>query len=158
MIFSILSNICHYHSQNHKDSFLPSNLTPLILYYPFLFEMFQITLKYELISSLTMSYNGTFRDIYPLTIGFPGGTNVKEPASQCQRLKRCRLDPWVGKIPWRRKWQPTPVFLPGESRGQGSLVGCRLGSHRVRHDWNDLAAAATILNPTYPLIHIYLVG
>ena len=42
---------------------------------------------------------------------------------------------------WRRKWQPTPVFLPGESQGQGSLVGCRLwGSHRVGHDWSDLAA------------------
>ena len=36
---------------------------------------------------------------------------------------RHRLDPWVGEIPWRRAWQPTPVFLPGESRGQGSLVG-----------------------------------
>ena len=33
------------------------------------------------------------------------------------------LDPWVGKIPWRRKWQPTPVFLPGESYGQRGLVG-----------------------------------
>ena len=33
------------------------------------------------------------------------------------------FDPWVGKIPWRRKWQPTPVFLPGESHGQRSLVG-----------------------------------
>ena len=43
---------------------------------------------------------------------------------------------------WRRKWQPTPVFLPGESQGQGSLVGCHLGSHRVGHDWSDLAAAA----------------
>ena len=40
----------------------------------------------------------------------------------------------------RRKWQPTPVFLAGESQGQGSLVGCHLrGSHRVRHDWSDLA-------------------
>ena len=45
-------------------------------------------------------------------------------------------------MPWRRKWQPTPVFLPGESQGRGSLVGCRLmGSHRVRHNWSDLAAA-----------------
>ena len=48
---------------------------------------------------------------------------------------------------WRRKWQPTPVFLPGESQGRGSLVGCRLwmGSHRVGHDWSDLAAAAAQL-------------
>ena len=36
--------------------------------------------------------------------------------------KRSRFDPWFGKIPWRRKWQPTPVFLPGESHGQRSLV------------------------------------
>ena len=43
----------------------------------------------------------------------------------------------------RGKWQPTPVFLPWESRGRGSLVGCRsMGSHRVGHDWSDLAAAA----------------
>ena len=47
---------------------------------------------------------------------------------------------------WRRKWQPTPVFLPGESQGRGSLVGCHLwGSHRVRHDWSDLAAAAAVI-------------
>ena len=42
---------------------------------------------------------------------------------------------------WRRKWQPTPVFLPGESQGQGSLVGS-MGSHRVGHDCSDSAAAA----------------
>ena len=40
--------------------------------------------------------------------------------SQCRRPG---LDPWVGKIPWRRKWQPTPVFLPGESHGRRILVG-----------------------------------
>ena len=46
---------------------------------------------------------------------------------------------------WRRKWQPTPVFLPGESQGQGSLVGCivqSMGSHRVGHNWSNLAVAA----------------
>ena len=47
---------------------------------------------------------------------------------------------------WRRKWQPTPVFLPGESQGRGSLVGCRLWSHRVGHDWSDLAAVAAADN------------
>ena len=40
----------------------------------------------------------------------------------CQ-CKRHGLDPWVGKIPWRREWQPTPVFLPEKSHGQGNLVG-----------------------------------
>ena len=37
---------------------------------------------------------------------------------------KTRFNPWVGKIPWRRKWQPTPVFLPREFHGQRSLVGC----------------------------------
>ena len=55
--------------------------------------------------------------------GFPGGTSSKEPACQCRRHKRRRFDPWFGKIPWRRAWQPTPAFLPGESHGQRSLVG-----------------------------------
>ena len=44
---------------------------------------------------------------------------------------------------WRRKWQPTPVFLPGESQGWWEPGGLpSMGSHRVRHDWSDLAAAA----------------
>ena len=43
---------------------------------------------------------------------------------------------------WRRKRQPTPVFLPGKSQGRGNLVGCRLWGLRVWHDWSDLAAAA----------------
>ena len=48
---------------------------------------------------------------------------VKEPACQCRRHKMRRFNPWVGKIPWRRAWQPTPVFFPGESHGQRGLVG-----------------------------------
>ena len=48
---------------------------------------------------------------------------------------RCRFNPWVGKIPWRRAWQPTPVFLPGESHGQRSLVGSiwSIGLQRAGH-------------------------
>jgi len=56
-------------------------------------------------------------------LGFPGGVSGKKPASQCRRHKRLRFDPWVGKIPWRRAWQPTLVFLPEESHGQRSLAG-----------------------------------
>ena len=44
----------------------------------------------------------------------------KEPICQC---RRCGFDPWVGKIPWRRKWPPTPVFLPGKSYGLRSQTG-----------------------------------
>ena len=53
---------------------------------------------------------------------FPGGTSGIEPACQCTRCKRHRFSLWDGKIPWRRTWQLTPVFLPGESLGQRSLV------------------------------------
>ena len=63
-----------------------------------------------------------------LTIGngvyirFPCGSEVKASACNSQ-FGRSRFNPWVRKIPWRRKWQPTPVFLPGESHGRRSLVG-----------------------------------
>ena len=50
--------------------------------------------------------------------GFPGGAGGKEPACQ---FRRHRLDPWVGKISWRWKWQTTPAFLSGKSHGQKSL-------------------------------------
>ena len=47
--------------------------------------------------------------------GFSGGASSKGPTYQCRRNKRCVFDPWVGKIPQGRAWQPTPVFLSGES-------------------------------------------
>jgi len=51
------------------------------------------------------------------------------------KCERRRFDPLVRKIPWRRKWQPIPVFLPGESNGQRSLVGYSpWNGRRVRHD------------------------
>ena len=54
---------------------------------------------------------------------FPRGARGQEPVCQCRRHKRWGFDPWVGKIPWRRKWQPTPVFLPGKPHGQKSPAG-----------------------------------
>ena len=56
-------------------------------------------------------------------MGFPGDGSGKEPSCRCRRHQRCGFDLWVGKIPWRRAWQPTPIFLPGESQGLRSLVG-----------------------------------
>ena len=58
---------------------------------------------------------------------------------------------------WRRKWQPTPVFLPGESQGRGEPGGLpSMGSHRIGHDWSDLAAAAAaaVIIFTY-ILHIF---
>ena len=58
-----------------------------------------------------------------------------------QETQRCRLDSWVGKILWRRTWQPTPVFLPGESHGQKNLAYSlqSTGAQRVGYDWSKLA-------------------
>ena len=55
-----------------------------------------------------------------LFTGLPGVASGKEPACQCRRHKRRGFDSWLGKIPWRRAFQPTPVFMPGESYGQRS--------------------------------------
>ena len=74
--------------------------------------------------------------ISPFLLGFPGGASAKEPTGQCRRHKRRGFNPWVRKIPWRRKWQPSPVFLLGESLGQRSLVGCVV--HRVTKSWTRL--------------------
>ena len=57
-----------------------------------------------------------------LFMGFPGGASGKEPACQCRRHET-QIQSWAGKIPWRRTWQPTPVFLPGESHGWRNLAG-----------------------------------
>ena len=55
-------------------------------------------------------------------MGFPSGATGKEFACHCRRHKNCVFDPLVGTILWSRKWQPTPVFLPGKFHGQTSLV------------------------------------
>ena len=58
--------------------------------------------------------------------GFPGGASGKESACQCMRHRRRGFCPWIGKMPWDRKWEPTPVFLLGKSHGQRSLAGYSL--------------------------------
>jgi len=50
----------------------------------------------------------------------PRWLSGKESTCPC---RRCGFDPWIGKMPWRRKWQPIPIFLPGESYGQSSRAG-----------------------------------
>ena len=69
-------------------------------------------------------------------LGFPHSTSGKELACYCRRHRRCRFNLWVEKIPWRRTWQPTPVFLPTESHEERSLEGERL--QRVGLNWSGL--------------------
>ena len=87
----------------------------------------------------------------PQAWGFPGGTVVK-----CRRHKRLGFDPWVGKIPRRRKWQPTPVSLPGKSHEQRSLAGYSPKGHKELDTTEALHTHAQpfiYLLDTWPLTH-----
>ena len=81
--------------------------------------------------------------------GFPGGASAKEPACQCRRHKRCGFYPWFGKIPWRRAWQPTPVFLPREPMDRGAWWA---PVHRVEKSQTQLKQLNTLSTETnkYP--------
>ena len=71
-----------------------------------------------------------------VSISIPWWLSSKRIHLQCRRCRRHGFDPWVGKIPWRRKWQPTPVLLPGKI--PWTEKPCKLqslGSQRVRQDW-----------------------
>ena len=63
------------------------------------------------------------------SLGLPRWFSGKESACQC---RRCWFDPWIGKIPWRRRWQPPSLFLPGRSHGQRSLAGYRSWGRKER--------------------------
>ena len=85
---------------------------------------FPCSMRTEYVSSLSPNSQFwliQFEVLYTVYMGFPHGTSSKEPACQCRRHNRRGFDPWVGKIPWRRAWQPTPVFFPGELQGQVHL-------------------------------------
>ena len=64
-----------------------------------------------------------------------GSSNGKESTCPCRRHRRPGFDPWVGKIPWRRVWQPTPAFLPGKSLDRGAWWA---PVHGVRKSWTQL--------------------
>ena len=96
----------------------------------------KVSPKFPSIASLSCptNFNGSLLprglNISTLSRGLPRRCRGKEPACQCRRCRRQRFDPWVRKIPWSGKWQPTPVFLPGEFHGQRSLVGYSPQSRR----------------------------
>ena len=69
-------------------------------------------------------------------MAFPGDASGKESTCQCRRHKRHGFDPRVGKIPWKRAWQPTLVFLSGESHGQKRLVQLHRELHMTEVTWH----------------------
>ena len=74
----------------------------------------------------------------------PRWCSGKESTCQCP-CKRQDFDPWVGKIPWSRKWQPTPVFLPGKSHEQWRLASYSLRGHRESDTTEQLSTDACIV-------------
>jgi len=98
-----------------------------------------------------LSWGSVFRTLswgnISLIIGLPWWLSSKESvynSGDCLQCRRCGFNRWVGKIPWRRKWQPTPVFLPGKSHEQGRLVGYRQWCQKT---WHDLAT-----KPPWPFL------
>ena len=71
---------------------------------------------------------------------FPGSNSKKKTLlANAGNVVRHGFDPWVRKIPWKRAWQPAPVFLPGESHGQMSLSGCIPQGHRELDTTEEIA-------------------
>ena len=86
--------------------------------------------------------------------GLPMWLSGKESACQC---RRCGFNPWVWKIPWSRKWQPTPVFLPGKFHGQRSLVDCSPpGVPWLSASTHAHMCALTRCMPPSPLFAVFL--
>ena len=81
-------------------------------------------------------------------IGLPRWLSGKESACQCRKHRRHGFDPQVGKIPWRRKWQPAPVFSPSKLHGQRSLVGYS--------PWGCKKSGTTERLTTQPHIEVYI--
>ena len=99
--------------------------------------------------------------------GFPGGSVSRESTCQssCQ-CRRCRFDLWVGKIPWRRVWQPTPIFLPGKFHGQKNLGGYSPWGHKeldmtelacthMLSLWEPIFQVVSAWEPLAPRFHLW---
>ena len=96
----------------------PSSSLPLLGCISVLIALYQFFLR--LSGHLILQFQVLLYCTNLFRMGFPGGSDGRVHL-QCRRPG---FDPWVGRISWRRARQPTPVFLPGESHGQRSLVGC----------------------------------
>ena len=94
-----------------------------IVYHKINFKRFK-SYEADSLTTIRLSYKSKTK-----ISGLPGGSVVKNlPAYAAEKL---RFNPWVRKIPWRRKWQPTPVFLPGKSHGQKEPGGLQsIGSQK----------------------------
>ena len=92
--------------------------------------------------------------VYLYYMWLPRWLNGKESTCRCKDTGH-GFDPWVGKIPWRRAWQPAPAFLPGESHELRSLVGYSPEGHRVEHDWAHIHMCVCIYIYIYTIFCVF---
>ena len=124
-------------------SIIPVNVYFLIFLSENLLETyFQAIIEETVISVFSWKMESCHKFPQPLTeelpylrplavwLDFPAGASGREPACQCRRHQRCRFDSWVGKIPRRREWLPTQVFLPRKFHGQRSLESYSVWGHK----------------------------
>ena len=103
-------------------------------------------------SPVDLSHPGTERHPLPLEpLGKPSSYYYRKKELPGSYWSNSGYDLWVRKIHWRRSWQPTSVFLPGESPGQNSLIGYSPYGHKTVGHWNDLARTYT-QKPDFPTL------
>ena len=120
-------DICTQSDSFHERFFSPFLSSPLFL---FLFPNFPSSLStigWRRNKEVEPKISAVYRLRTSMDQGLSWWLRGEESACQCRRRG---LDPWVKKSPWRRKWQPTPVFVPGKSYGQRSLAGYSLWGHK----------------------------
>ena len=83
---------------------------------------------------------------------FRGGSVCKESTCSAGDTGRCKFNPWVRKIPWRRKWQPTPGFLPGKSRGQRSPADCSARGSESQTTSQNIVSSLSFLSSEVMLL------
>ena len=88
--------------------------------------------------------------------GFPGDASGKEPTCQCRPNMRRRFDPWVGKVLWRRAWQPIPLFLPGGSYGRGAWWATVHGVAKSRTRQSDFTHSTAPVHSTMSFMQLIL--
>ena len=98
-----------------------------------------------MVHSLQGKYSAFLEGNTTFGLRFPGGISGTEHSCQNRKHKRHRFNPWVRRIPWRRAWQPTAVFLLGESHGEEPGRLQSMGLQRVRPNCSDLARICTAL-------------
>ena len=89
-------------------------------------------------------------------IEFVNASLVAQMVKKLPALRDTGFDPWVRKIPWRREWQPTLVFLPGEPHGQRSLVGYSTWGHKDLDTTEQLTHALNLLQHCFCLMFGFL--